>query len=100
MRKLKLDLDRLTVESFDMGTDAPTGRGTVNGRVLPSGVEDKDLPESDNIICVSVGCFNSYIYGTCNISCGSTCWDPTCQSCTCPQNNTCDYTCHYPGCGA
>ena len=36
MRKLKLDLDDLTVTSFDVVTEAEETRGTVEARAVPT----------------------------------------------------------------
>jgi hypothetical protein len=62
MYKLMLALDELQVESFDVGADALVGRGTVEGQSDGTLIQPPD-PDTQNVGCVSRGCFNSYIYG-------------------------------------
>ncbi|HEX6042767.1 hypothetical protein [Longimicrobium sp.] len=75
-RKLRLDLDQLTVDSFAVAEDA-RGAGTVHAH-LPV---PPDEPASDGY-----GECNTY-YDSCNGSCAScvnSCWNTcnaTCQSC-------------------
>ncbi|HEX8690809.1 MAG TPA: hypothetical protein VF746_00060 [Longimicrobium sp.] len=73
MRKLRLDLEQLHVETFDTGPEDPDGRGTV---------------EAYKVRAVT--------YGTCWQSCSpeDTCPDNCSQSCpgvTCAE--TCPYSC-------
>jgi hypothetical protein len=80
MAKLKLDLDRITVESFDPSPEDEAARGTVQGldtgRMCPSVV-----PPNCPSRVAEVDCPQSY-YGTCQ-SCGNTCAGCTI---TCPTN--------------
>ncbi len=82
MRKLRLVLDNLLVESFDTtGTGAP--RGTVVGEQCSCGGT-----------CVG--------QATCGHTCAYTCDDPTCPACpTCAAscNGTCDACGSYDSCG-
>lgn len=66
MRKLKLEMDVLVVESFATHAAAETGRGTVDGRG-----ETKFDP--------SCGTCETWIGPTCDASCGGTC-DTGCES--------------------
>ncbi|MDB4947549.1 MAG: hypothetical protein JWM27_198 [Gemmatimonadetes bacterium] len=75
MHKLKLDLDQLSVESFDTNPPEGTQRGTVKGH---------------SHVCVSP--FDTCAALSCNYTCG-TC-DPSCASCA-----SCFNTC-YDTCGA
>lgn len=91
MRKLRLSLDTLCVESFDTGAGA--GRGTVRGNFVDAGGV---IRESDPWTCAGdpVSCG-----GSCDATCGRSC-DATCdRSCngTC-QGGSCD-TCLFVTCG-
>ena len=81
MKKMKLNLDALGVESFDTsGADAK--RGTVFGEQCTCYTN-----------CTCPGC--PTCYASCNGTCGGTCGENTCAaSCngTCGAA-TCDYTC-------
>jgi len=69
MAKLKLDLDRIAVESFDLSPEDGGTRGTVGGFDsirCPSAV-----PPNCPSRVAEVDCPQSY-YGTCQ-SCGNTC---------------------------
>jgi hypothetical protein len=78
MRKLKLDLDQLTVDSFH--TAAPARReGTVFGEQCTCYTN-----------CTCPGC--PTCDHTCANTCAYTCDDATCAN-TCGCNDTYDYTC-------
>ena len=88
--KLSLNLDELTVDSFD--TIAPQkARGTVFGEQCTC-----------QTICTCPGCptCDASCNGTCDASCNGTC-DPscaatclyTCDDVSCLGGNTCGYTC-------
>lgn len=74
MKKIKLELDALNVESFPTESDAQTSRGTVHAH------------RTDGLLCISVApCVNSDM-GTC----GGSCYE------TCAGNATCgQFTCNY-----
>jgi hypothetical protein len=74
MNKLKLQLDDLSVESFDT-VAARTGKGTIFGEQCTCYTQ-----------CTCPGC------PTCDASCNGTCAATCNGSC----DGTCDYTC--PGC--
>jgi hypothetical protein len=82
MRKLKLSLDALQVDSFTASADEAE-RGTVPGHSFTQ-YADESCFESCNGGCTA--------YGSCGAGCGSgascggSCWN----SCTCPPNT--DYT--------
>jgi hypothetical protein len=86
MHKLKLDLDQLTVESFDTIVPDGTQRGTVQGFGPTRFVSCVPGAATCGISC-EPGCDNS-VGGTCDPSCGGTC-DATCN-CT---GNSCYGTC-------
>ncbi|HYH82974.1 MAG TPA: hypothetical protein VEX86_24480 [Longimicrobium sp.] len=77
MGKLKLELDELHVESFDVQRQDEV-RGTVAGQNEPA------YTESCGGSCVNtcVSCVN-----TCYNTCQASCWN-TCQTC-----NTCEHHC-------
>lgn len=84
MKKMKLDLDDLKVESFETTAESQDGEGTVYGYIT------QDLTQCGD-------CTNFLCEPTNNRTCGSTC-GPTCgNTCgnTCPStcNNTCGSTC-------
>ena len=92
MHKLKLELDHLSVESFD--TNAPEGarRGTVEAH-RPTLVGTCDSCFETNCTCAPscvscVSCFN-----TCGNTCGPSCYG-TCETCqTNCQQESCVYVC-------
>lgn len=89
MRKLKLSLDTLQVESFAATGNEPA-RGTVPGHAFTE-YADESCFESCNGTCPANGCGSGYAscYGSCYGTCGATCYN----TCGCPPNT--DYT----GCG-
>jgi hypothetical protein len=81
MRKLKLSLDDLRVDSFH-ATDAEGRRGTVPAHAWTEYADESCFQSCNGGCTVSGpcgGCGGSY-------SCGGTCWN----SCNCPPNT--DYT--------
>ncbi|HEU0012485.1 MAG TPA: hypothetical protein VFQ45_02315 [Longimicrobium sp.] len=80
MRKLKLDLDELEVQSFDTTTDPGAPRGTVHGA------------ETDEETCEK-----SCWWGTCELHCsgGGTCNEP--GPCVWTPDISCYQTCNAPG---
>ncbi len=89
MRKLKLDLDTLNVESFVAGHGAAQA-GTVRGRIdpfYPQVPETLDL--CDVGTTVGPGSVYTYTCGAYPTNCGcaptwrDTCWKPTCAGNTC-----------------
>lgn len=87
MRKLKLHLDELAVDSFET---APMSRlaGTVRGAADAPGIPDEgDVvePEPSDVAILSIWtCWTACGQNTCGGSCGvtcATCNDPTCNSC-------------------
>jgi hypothetical protein len=80
MKKLKLELEQLTVDSFDTATPE-ANRGTVMGEqgpcTCPTACSCPGCPTCDN---------------TCNQpSCGDTCYN-TCYPCGTDYGYTCDYS--------
>lgn len=79
MKKLKLDMDALRVESFASDA-AGEGRGTVHGHLRPT--DPKVCPFSNNWYC-SVGDGCTWEDYTCRLSCGG---DPCISGHqTCPE---------------
>ena len=86
MKKLKLNLDDLKIDSFEINTVNDHGRGTVKGD--GSGLPTCDGPET----CGGDTCQFSCDGDSCDITCIS----PTecCATFTCPSKHyTCDDTC-------
>jgi hypothetical protein len=83
MRKLKLDLEHLTVESFTTATD-----GVRWGTVRAASGEDGEVLEpavGEEVAFLSLWtcktrCNQNTCDGTCGVTC-ATCNDPTCDSC-------------------
>jgi len=81
MRKLKLDLEDLDVESFRIGAGARPA-GTVNGHDATTVVQEKeeDLPEDDTTSDYywTVLIYNETELYTCGYSCNYSC--PECEA--------------------
>jgi hypothetical protein len=93
MKKLTLDVESLTVESFDTSWEARMARGTVRGRESVTGPED---PQSIVASCdCPPGTAASACGATCDWSCGGGCSVATCGQNTCAQ--TCPNTCFICG---
>ncbi|HLM68348.1 MAG TPA: hypothetical protein VK358_12505 [Longimicrobium sp.] len=73
MKKMKLNLDELAVDSFDTSANEKP-RGTVFGEQCTC-----------HTACTCPGC------PTCAASCNGTCYEATCN--TCAGQWTCDYSC-------
>lgn len=89
MKKLKLRLDELNVDSFDLVRDGAAMRGTVPAHATTPDVcvTQPDYCYSDNYSeC------RSCIQGTCNQSCGGTCAVLTCRDTIC-AGETCPPYC-------
>lgn len=89
MRKLRLELDELSVQSFETQRRAG-GVGTVHGRGMDFQVEAITAPPPATDTCPQVTYCASCV-ATCE-----TCYDPTCNSC----NLTRCYTGNAPQCCA
>ena len=91
MRKLRLQLEDLRIDSFDT-TPAPKEKGTVFGEQCTCYTQ-----------CTCPGCPTCANYVTCDASCNGTC-DASCNgtcgaSCNGTCGATCDWTCGFT-CGA
>jgi hypothetical protein len=91
MKKLRLDVDALAVQSF--ATHASPGAGTVIGAVQAVAQSYPNCSEID-------GCPSAW-----NCTPNGTCYDPSCaqqNTCaqTCPNTcaNTCPQSCYAPAC--
>jgi hypothetical protein len=96
MKKIRLDLDMLSVESFRTTGDAADARGTVNAHIPPF-TEGRECESID--ICTRYRCEPETAQtdcGTCATGCG-TCYDPTCGATYCgtcqTHCGTCDPYC-------
>ena len=78
MKKLKLNLDEIKIESFETVTVSTLRKGTING-------EESVPPSECNDTCTSPSCFGD--------SCGITCSPNTTCVETC-QGNTCIDSCY------
>jgi hypothetical protein len=98
MKKIRLDLDALAVESFP--THAPEDAGTVIAAAAIGGAAPGTYPNCSAIdACPSA--WNCTLNGTCyDPTCAqaNTCWK-TCVA-TCPNTcaNTCQQSCYVPAC--
>jgi hypothetical protein len=83
MRKLKLQLDDLQIDSFDT-TTPPKAKGTVFGEQCTCYTQ-----------CTCPGCPTCYdsCNGTCGASCNGTCGATCDASCYGSCDWTCDYSC-------
>ena len=90
MKKMRLDIEQLAVESF--GTAGPARpRGTVRGHV----------PETQLYpTCYLTECGQNTCAETCGNSCHGTCGEATCGEATCGGATciTCEWTCQNCGC--
>jgi len=95
MRKLKLDIDELRVDSFSIPVEPPSG--TVNARIFEPNYPDVPSPSFD--ACYpGAGGGGANTVGTCvgPTYCCPVSWKPSCNTCgTCLQScyGTCDQTC-------
>ncbi|HEX8691074.1 MAG TPA: hypothetical protein VF746_01430 [Longimicrobium sp.] len=87
MKKLRLDLDALVVESFDTARGAERG-GTVRAN------EQEYCPYCCCCPCCCTCC--NTCCATCPATCQNTCDDATCLSCEYTCQN--EYTCAYYSC--
>jgi hypothetical protein len=89
MKKLTLDLDQLTVDSFDT-SETGAEKGTVFGEQCTcyTNCTCPGCPTCDHTQCQQ---------NTCDFSCNGSCW--TCQyDPTCDGGYTCNYTVFYKHC--
>ncbi len=96
MHKLKLDLDRLIVESFDTDASGIARRGTVRGHSgFSVGAFTCVVNTCDSCYDTCYSCGGSCGAGcTGGNSCYGSCIDPTCNTClTNCQQNSCVETC-------
>ena len=95
MRKLKLDVEHLAVESFETSEAAPqlgTVKGQAGGALEPEPLEP-DLTTNHPTLYAS--CYTKCSCGTgACATCGATCGGDTCFSCadTCVTCETCQVT--------
>lgn len=94
MRKLRLDLDKLHVESFSI-TASPPPAGTVNGRALEPNY--REVPATYDTCDSGAGGGGAYTVGTCvgpTFCCPPT-WKVSCDSCahTYCNNSACNGSC-------
>ncbi len=85
MKKLKLTVDALRVESFETADEEMEQRGTVHGNASDSTCIERRCQ-----------CFERTDW---DVTCGTCGIEPTCDS-ACPTHFYCPTGYHYPGCGA
>ncbi len=88
MRKLKLNLEMLQVESFDVSSDA-NGISTIQAYAGGAPAEAAEVTNSPS--CPTNGC------GTCYETCWNTC-EVTCPGTSGPYETIFEDTCDYTGC--
>jgi hypothetical protein len=110
MNKLKLDLDQLTVESFDTDASGIARRGTVRAHSVFCGPTEVCIPTQGELTCgntcetcngtcpdtCAASCGGGCTAGnTCFGTCGASCFDPTCNTCftRCDQESCGVYIC-------
>lgn len=95
MKKIKLDLNDLSIESFE--TVAP--KGMAGGTIAGMTVQPDQCPSAMFTACEA--CNASHNPNTCATGCAAeypTCnYDPTCQECE-SAYGTCDVDCNQSGC--
>jgi hypothetical protein len=90
MRKLRLDLDNITVDSFHVTPEDPDARGTVLAHSHASCPQCYPSSMSEPTGCGTCA-HVTVCYGTCDASCNS-----CVNSCGCPRTyeiTACEYTC-------
>jgi hypothetical protein len=102
MKKIRLDLDMLSVESFRTTDDGADARGTVQAHIPPF-TEGRECESID--VCTNYNCQTQYDCpctcvtdcGTCGATQCGTCYDPSCGYTYCgtceTQCGTCDPYC-------
>ncbi|HEU0012348.1 MAG TPA: hypothetical protein VFQ45_01620 [Longimicrobium sp.] len=90
MKKMRLDLDTLSVESFDT-VETPAERGTVHGHIPP---DTYARYCSDGTTCVD-SCFECTDYASCLGTCNAT----ECGTCATNCGTCYDASCGYTYCG-
>ena len=108
MRKLRLELEELSVESFGTGPE-PGRRGTVEGHATARCNTNVSCNGTCALACGSYYCVPTDNGGTCNWECtpntgGTSCNQPCVYTCdgaaSCNPNDTCIQTCQgMPTCG-
>lgn len=100
MRKLRLDMDELRVESFDTTAAGGARRGTVRGNADGVASAEPDTCQSQDAQCSDdSNCAQSCPW-TCAgdpVSCGGSC-EGSCHTCPDTCGRTCGETCDYVSC--
>jgi hypothetical protein len=96
MNKLKLDLDQLTVESFDTDASGIARRGTVRAHSERCGPTDVCAATRGELTC---GDTCDYTCNTCGASCGGGCGSGySCYGSCAETCNTCLTNCQQESC--
>lgn len=90
MKKLKLDLDDLRIDSFDT---TPAFGERQRGTVVGAAPETYYGCNSEGETCDTCRTCNDTCWYTCGVSCGGTCNTCYTNCGTCPGQWTCDVTC-------
>jgi len=86
MKKIRLDLDQLAVDSFPTTRGGASGMGTVRGHV--TGPDPISLPPTEGAACNPQSQYCG-TYDTCQASCNGTCFERSCVP-------SCAFTCQDP----
>ncbi|HEX2205649.1 MAG TPA: hypothetical protein VHG91_20220 [Longimicrobium sp.] len=107
MKKLRLEVEHLSVQTFHVTPGRAGERGTVWGAIsypAPATCVNTDCDQNTCGTCNNTcpdSCYQSCV-GTCGNSCLGTCVEPTCASCavTCGEGTciSCEATCPGYGC--
>jgi len=91
MEKLKLNLDELKVESFELLPQQSNQQGTVYGQVPQTQAPAATCSQSCNETCNT--CNGNTCLGSCVNTCGATCAATCAESCAATCTVTCSYSC-------
>ena len=89
MKKLKLNLGEIKIESFEISQSISKKQGTINGQHTGTGCTEETCPRihhtcaytCDDPTCINTECDTCV---TCGGSCPGTCVGKTCDGFTCP----------------
>ena len=88
MKKLKLNLDELKIESFETSVQKPNNKGTIHGNITGNTCDEPTCAGT----CPENPCPTN---NTCETDCGqNTCGGMTCVDTACVH--TCDFSCDFP----
>jgi hypothetical protein len=86
MKKLRLEVDELRVDSFDTDAGGASRRGTVAGQLLAYSLDQSGCE-------IYSGCCTQSCNGTCDATCADTCWQTCKYTCICPSAHYTECNC-------